>query len=183
MDDQPHRPRSHPRLHAFRGHFIHLPHSRSNTLLRLLLVRTAVRRLKRSDAAVARSLRSLISSPPSIQDLRRIASLIRSGVLSVLDRFGCTPTFAEEAEHTPLAVIVESPTRVFDDISINWEVCKVDARCIFWVLKSTTDPDVISSTARFTAGVQGLRSICAIRTSFNSATAPDADFPTVATHP
>jgi len=116
-----------------------------------ILVRIAIRRLKHSDAAIARSLRSLLSSLPSIKDLRRITSLIRSGVRSVLDRFGCTPTFAEEAEHIPLAVIVESPTRVFEDISINWEVCRVDARCIFWVLESTTDPDVISSTVRFAA--------------------------------
>jgi len=116
-----------------------------------ILLRNAIGYLKRSDAAVARSLRSLIGSLPSIEDLRRIASLLRPGVCRVLDTFGCTPTFAEEAERIPLAFIVELPTRIFEDISIDWEVCKTDARCIFWVLESTTDPDVILSTVRFTA--------------------------------
>jgi len=43
------------------------------------------------------------------------------------------------------------PTRIFEDISIDWEVCSGDARCISWVLHSTTDPDVILSTVRFAA--------------------------------
>ena len=158
VDDQPHRRRSHPRLRTFRGRFIHLPHS-CNKLYHdrpyqtpLILVRTAIRYLKRSDAAVARSLRSFITSLPSIKDLRRITSLIRSGFHSVLDRFCRTPTFAEEKKHTPLAVIVGSPTRIFEDILLNWEVCKTDACCISWVLESTTDPNIIFFTLRFTAG-------------------------------
>ena len=41
------------------------------------------------------------------------------------------------------------PTRVFKDISINWEVCEADVRCISWILDSTTDTDVIFSTVWF----------------------------------
>ena len=83
-----------------------------------------VRNVGGPDTAVARSL--LITSFPSINSLRQIASLICSGVRSVLDRFCCTPNFAEETGHIPLAVIVESPTRIFEDILINWEVCKAE---------------------------------------------------------
>jgi len=42
LDDQPYRRRSHPLLHAFRGHFMHLPHSCSNNLLRLPLQGTSL---------------------------------------------------------------------------------------------------------------------------------------------
>lgn len=67
--------------------------------------------------------------------------------------FGCVPTVAEEAEYIPLAVILEPPSRIFEDILINWKVCEADAGCISWVLGSTTDPDVIFSTVRFAVGV------------------------------
>jgi len=115
-----------------------------------IIVRTATRYLKRSDAAVARLLRTLVVSLPSVRDGR--ISCIRSGVRGVLGRFGCTPTFAGKAGHIPLAIIMESPTRIFEDISIGLEVCRVDSHCISWVLESTTDPDVIFSTTRLTAG-------------------------------
>jgi len=44
-----------------------------------------------------------------------------------------------------------SPARVFKDIPIDLEVCRADARCIYWVLDFTTDVDVIFSTVRFVA--------------------------------
>ena len=44
-----------------------------------------------------------------------------------------------------------SPTRVFEDTPVDWEVCRADVRCIYWVLDSTTDIDVIFSTVRFAA--------------------------------
>ena len=116
-----------------------------------LLARRFIRSLKRSDAPVARLLRSLIISLPSIKDLARILGHLRSGVRHVLESFGCSPTVVEDAEHVPLAVILESPARTFENISINWEVCEADARCISWMLESTTDPDLILSTVRFAA--------------------------------
>ena len=50
----------------------------------------------------------------------------------------------------PAAVVVP-PTRIFEDISVDLEVCKADSRCIWWVFDYTTDTDVIFSTARFAA--------------------------------
>ena len=116
-----------------------------------ILTRTFIKYLTRSDTEFARSLRSLIAFLPSIQGLKKIPRLLRSGVRSVVESFGCVPTITEEAEDIPLAVVLESPNRIFEDISINWEVCKADTRCISWMLESTTDPDVILSTVRFTA--------------------------------
>ena len=116
-----------------------------------ILVRTVIGYLKHSNATAARSLRSLTASLPSVDGLGRIAGLLRSGVCSVLKSFGCIPTIAEEGEDIPLAVVVESPVRIFEDISISWEVCKADACCISWVLETITDPDAILSTVRFTA--------------------------------
>jgi len=69
----------------------------------------------------------------------------------VLENFGCVPAVAGKAGHIPLAVIVASPTRIFEEFSIDWDVCRADIRCISWVLDSTTDTDVIFSTVRFAA--------------------------------
>ena len=51
----------------------------------------------------------------------------------------------------PLAVVIMPSTRAFEDIPIDLEVCEADVRCIFWVLNSTTETDVILSTVRFAA--------------------------------
>jgi len=116
-----------------------------------ILARRIIRYLTDSDAAFARSLRSLIAFLLSVENLGRIFGRLRSGVHSVLEGFGRIPVIAGEAEHIPLAVVVTSPTRIFGDVSINWEVCRADVRCISWVLDSTTDADVIFSTVRFAA--------------------------------
>ena len=116
-----------------------------------ILTRTVTRYLAHSDAPFARSLRALIASFPSIKHPGWILSRLRRGVRSVLRTFRCVPAIGEEVEHIPLAVVVTPPTRVFKDISIDWEACKADARCISWILDSTTDVDVIFSTVRFAA--------------------------------
>lgn len=97
-----------------------------------ILAQTIISYLKCSDVAVARSLRSL-GSFPSIQDLRRILRRLSSGVRRALESYGRIPTVAEEAEHIPLAAIPEPPTRIFENLSID-----ADARCISWVLESST---------------------------------------------
>ena len=65
--------------------------------------------------------------------------------------FRYAPAVGEEAEHIPLAVVAIPPDRVFKDTPIDLEVCEADARCIYWVLDSTTEIDVIFSTVRFAA--------------------------------
>ena len=114
------------------------------------LTRALITYLARGDDAFTRLFRSLITLP-SINDVRRILGRIHSGVRSVAESFGCIPAVVEEVEHVPLAVVLASPTRIFEDTCVDWEVCKADARCIFWVLDSTTDTDVIFSTVRFAA--------------------------------
>ena len=117
------------------------------------LTRAVISYLTHGDAAFAHSLRSLITPLPSTKGLKRILGHLRSGVRSMVESFGCIPAVAEEAEHVPLAVVVAPPARIFEDIYVNWEIYKADARCISWVLDSTTDTDVISSTVRFAADV------------------------------
>ena len=116
-----------------------------------IFTRTIIRYLTHSNAAFARSLRSLLTSLPSIKNLGRILRHLHFGIRRALARFHCVPNVAEEAEHIPLAVVTASPAQIFEDVLINWEVCKADVRCIAWVLDSTTDPDVIFSTVRFAA--------------------------------
>ena len=116
-----------------------------------ILTRTVTRYLAHSDAAFACSLRSLVGSFHSIPSPGRIAGRLLPGVRSMLRSFGCVPGVGEEAERTPFAVVVTPPTRVFEDVSIDWEVCTADARCVSWILDSTTETDVIFSTVRFAA--------------------------------
>ena len=116
-----------------------------------IITRRVVRYITRSDVTFARSLRSLTPFLPSVKSLGQVFGHLRSGVHSVLESFGCIPVLAGEAEHISLAIVVASPTRIFGDITIDWEVCRAEVRCISWVLDSTTDPDVIFSTVRFAA--------------------------------
>ena len=88
---------------------------------------------------------------PSITNLRKFAPHLRSGVRRVARVFGCTPAVIAGTEHIPLAAVTAAPARVFEDVIVNWEESKADARCISWVLDSTTDIDVIFSTVRFAA--------------------------------
>jgi len=112
-------------------------------------IRAAITYPTRGDATSTHSPRPDIASLPSTEDLRRNPKRFRSGIRSALEKFHCIPAIAEEAEHIPIAVVVAPPTRIFEDILIDWEVAKADARCISWMLESTTDPDVIFSTVRF----------------------------------
>ena len=120
-----------------------------------ILIRTLIRYLEKSNSAFARSLRSHMASlsgvySRSVKSLRQTLRRLRSRVCSALRNLGCVSGVLEDAEHTPLAV-AEPPSGMFGEISIDWEVCKTDTRCIFWVLDFTTDNDVIHSTARFAA--------------------------------
>lgn len=116
-----------------------------------IIIRTVIKYLTRSNAAFARSLRSFIPSFLSIRSIKRILVRLRSGFRHALESFRCIPTVVGGAEHIPLATIMAPPARIFDENIIDWEVCKADARCISWVLYSTTETDVIFSTVRFAA--------------------------------
>ena len=85
----------------------------------------------------------------SIATLGRILGHLRSGVRRALASFCCVSAVVEETERVPLAVVVAPPTRIIEGIAINWEVCKVDARCATWLLDSPMDTDVVFSTVWF----------------------------------
>ena len=58
----------------------------------------------------------------------------------------------------PLTIVMAPPTRVFEDNSVNREMCKVDAHYISRTLGSATDADIIFSAVRFTADMIGINS-------------------------
>jgi len=116
-----------------------------------ILTRRIIRYLTDSDVGFVRSLRLFIALLPSVKNIGRIFGRLRSGICGVLEGFGCIPAISREAEHVPLATIVAPSTRIFGNISIGWDVCRADVRCISWVLDSSTDADVIFSTVRFAA--------------------------------
>ena len=115
-----------------------------------VVARTVIGYLSRSNTAFARSLRSLITPLPFITNLRKFPRHLRSGVRHVARAFGCTPVVAAGTEQIPLAA-VKASDRTFEEVVINWEECRADARCISWMLDSITDMDVIFSTVRFAA--------------------------------
>jgi len=111
--------------------------------------RALIRYLVHGNDTFARSLRSLMASLPSIMDLKRFLRRLLAGVRRAFENSGCA-SGVPEGEHIPLAVVTSpSPARRFEDIPVDWDIYKADIRCIFWVLSSTTDADVIYSTVRF----------------------------------
>jgi len=118
------------------------------------LARALVRYLTCDNDTFARSLRSLVTPLRSVKNLRPVLSRLCAGVRSVLENSGCIPGAPKETEHVLLALVTSpSPTRIFEDASVDWEVLKADICCISWVLSSTTDADVIYSTVRFAADI------------------------------
>ena len=115
-----------------------------------ILIRTAIQRLAQIDSVFVRFPRRLISSLPSINDVRRLVGHILSGLCRGLGRFPCN-LIVEDGDHIAQAVVVAPP--IFEDTLGNLEVFGVDSSCVWWVLGYTTDPDVISSTARFAADI------------------------------
>ena len=116
-----------------------------------ILTRSAIRHIMHSDTTFTRLLRSLIAPLPFVKDLGRIIEHLLPGVRGVLKSFSSAPAVAGGMEHIQLAVVAVPPTRIFEDVPIDWDICKTDIRCIAWVLCSTTDADVIFSTVRFAA--------------------------------
>ena len=116
-----------------------------------ILIRTVIRRLTQTDSAFVHLLRPLISSLPSGKDIRQFIGYLLSGLCQGLRCFHRGSTVEDGVEHIAQAVVIMPPTRIFEDVSVDWLVCKGDSRCIWWVLDYTTDTDVIFSTARFAA--------------------------------
>ena len=120
-----------------------------------ILTRAFTRYLAHSSSTFTRLVRSLMTPLADIyslctKNLCLILKQLRAGVRSALLGSGCILGVQEEIEHIPLAT-VELPDRFFQDVPIDWMVRKTDARCISWVLHSTTDTDIIFSTVRFAA--------------------------------
>ena len=116
-----------------------------------VIARAVTRYLSHSNSTFARSLRSLVIPIPSVANLRKFLTRLRSGVRHVARVFGCAPVETAGTEHIPPAAVTEPPTRIFKDIVDSWDECKADVRCVSWVLESITDMDVILSTVRFAA--------------------------------
>ena len=116
-----------------------------------ILARTVIQHSMQNDVAFTRLLQPLIASLPSTNGLEWLFGHFLSGICRELRNFYRGSTVGEEAEHTSPITIVVPPTRLFEDIPVNWEVYKEDSRSICWVLDYTTDPDVILSSARFAA--------------------------------
>ena len=116
-----------------------------------ILIRLIIQHLAQSNSAFVRLLRSLISYLPSIRDLGRFLGYLLSGLRRALRCFHCGSTVEEGAEGIAQADVVVAPARIFEDVPVNWEVCKGDSRCIWWAFDYSTDVDVIFTTARFAA--------------------------------
>ena len=118
-----------------------------------ILIRSAIRYIIHNDTTFIRLFRSCIAPLRFVKNLGRIVGNLRPGISSVLKNFRCTPIVADGTEHVQLNVVAVPPARIFEDVPIDWDICKADIRCIAWVLYSTTDADVIFSTVRFAADV------------------------------
>ena len=117
------------------------------------IIRGCIKYVGQGHSTLARSLQSLIGSFAAIyshstMNLRQILGRLQSSARGILRSLGHATALPQETPQIPLAVVTE-PTRIFEDIRIDRDGYKVEARCIAWVLYSTTDSDVIYSTVRF----------------------------------
>ena len=118
-------------------------------------IRGCIKYIGQGHSTFARSLRSLIGSLTTIYShstasVRQILRWLRSSAQGILCSFGPTAAPPQEIPQIPLTIFT-APTRIFEEVQIDWDGCKTDTRCIAWVLYSTTDSDVIFSTVRFAA--------------------------------
>ena len=119
-----------------------------------ILIRTLIKYVTHSNSTFALSIRSGITSlagakPHLAKKLRETSRYLSSAVLSLFQNFGYIPGTPNDAD-IQLVEVVPFNTP-FKEVPIDWEACRGDARCVSWVLDTTTDIDVIFSAARFAA--------------------------------
>ena len=95
---------------------------------------------------------SIAAFRSSMKKFRRFLLSFCAGVQGAASALGCVANTPPDIENIPLATVTP-PTRIFDNVLLDLESRKADARCIAWVLCSTTDPDTIFSTVRFAADI------------------------------
>ena len=118
-----------------------------------ILIRNFIRYTVRSDSASAHLLQTCIASLSStyflcVKYLKGILSRLRSAAQGIAGGSGHTAVPHWETPEIPLAVVT-APVQIFEGVRVDWDGCRIDARCIAWLLHSTTDIDVIYSTVRF----------------------------------
>jgi len=121
-----------------------------------ILIRTLTRHLAHNNSTFARSVRHRTASLTGfysrfMKKSRQMLGRLRSGVRSALQNPGRVQHTLVDLERVQTAIVKPPPTWFFGEISIDWEVCKADTRCVSWMLDSATDSDVIFCTARFAA--------------------------------
>ena len=102
---------------------------------------------------------------PSLAPLLRsfISRVVRLSFIWSLSLRSLRPQIPKGSQRTPTAqidvtpgiplTVVAEPTRIFNDTHIDWVTHGADARCVAWVLHSTTYHDVILSSVRFAADI------------------------------
>ena len=120
-----------------------------------IIARTSFRYMARSRLTLAHSLQSIMASitstySNSTKNIGRILQGFHPDTRSIVGGFSDATVPLWETPEIPLAVVA-IPVRIFEGVHIDWDSCKADARCIAWMLSSTTDSDVIHSTVQFAA--------------------------------
>jgi len=120
-----------------------------------IAIRALASYVSRSYPSLTPSLRSFVSRVIYVIRLPATwsLSLLRPLLAPILKGLVRTSTAQTHVTpEIPLAV-VEEPTRIFNDVHIDWVSYGADARCVAWVLYSTTDHDIILSSVRFAADI------------------------------
>lgn len=120
-----------------------------------IVIRALADYVSRSYPSLTHSLRSFVPRVLYVIHLPAMwsVSLLRPLLAPVLG--GLVRTLTTQTHVTPgiPLVVVEEPTRIFNDAHIDWVSYGADARCVAWVLYSSTDHDVILSSVRFAADI------------------------------
>ena len=113
-------------------------------------------RLRSSASRVLGIVRLPVTRSLSLRSL--LAQVLMGTPRTSATRMGVIPEI-------PLALVAE-PTRVFNGAHVDWVTHGADARCVAWVLHSTTDHDVILSSVRFAADIMWYPAIVGVISSY-----------------
>ena len=101
---------------------------------------------------ISRNHHEVVDSLSSVSSVLHAARLVITRHLGHVFTLWHVPSPVVVPENVPLAVVVE-PTPTKFDTRMHWTNHEADARCVAWVLYSTTDKDVILSSVRFAAEI------------------------------
>jgi len=116
-----------------------------------IIIRVIIERLARGGSTSVPPVLPYKKPPPKTytRSKKTLGQRLRFGVRSALRSLGGDPNVSGGTDPYILLNTVGQPPDFYGTVSVDWEACEANARCISWTLDLTTDSDVTFYAARF----------------------------------